>query len=467
MLETLALLGIVGLLALALSTAVSTRSRDGYLFDERRHGRILTAFGIAGSFIGGGTMLALLDQINRGGLLAAGYLVGALVSLPMLAWVAPRWRSRCAASLPDAVGQRFGPWLGALTRTIGLLGVLGLLAVQLGAVAVVVAACFGADTAIATAVVFALVLVTTALGGFRFDAWSDVLQYAVIFLALVILVILAPVTVDARVPAVATSCLRGASGWSLGAVLVVPMTIVANPVIFHRVQGSSGSVVARQGAHLALLLYALPTALLIGLALTVPPSDVCLSVALLTRAGADPATALFALGVLAATVSSMDSHLLTIGALAPAPARRHLRPRLLALAAAGIAFFAWHLVGDLFRVLAASWLIMLAGLLPSGISLLLSRAPGSRAISAITLAGLGIAIAGLFAGFGPEPLAVAVIACSALVWCVRRSGDGSVEVRGGPLRDPRTGVDSVRSPARLCRTTGRQRSSFRQEWPAV
>ena len=246
----------LGLITVAVATSRRTRTASDYLYDGRRHGSILTAVGIAGSFIGGGTLLALFDRINQQGLPATSYLIGVLLALILLAGIAHRWRHERAASLADVIEERFGADLGRFSRGICLVGVLGLLAVQLGATATVLQITAGLSPAVAAAAILAIIVGTTLLGGLRFDAWSDALQYILIVIALALALAFVPLPeVDAHLSLAPT--LRHGSWSSLGAILLVPAVVLTNPVIFHRLQGSSDRRAARGGTLLATALYLL------------------------------------------------------------------------------------------------------------------------------------------------------------------------------------------------------------------
>ena len=206
---SLAMLLVYVALQLGVGVYVSRRirSEDDYLVAGRSLGPVLATSSIFATWFGAETCVGAAGQVYEHGPAAVsadpfGYglcllLMGALVAAPL-------WR-RSVLTLADLFRARYSR---SVERTVALLLIPGSLlwaAAQIRAFGTVVAATggFSPETGMLVAVV--VVLVYTSTGGMLADAWTDVLQGAVLVVTLVVLFVVALPDVPALASAIAAA----------------------------------------------------------------------------------------------------------------------------------------------------------------------------------------------------------------------------------------------------------------------
>lgn len=192
---SLAMLLFYVALQLAVGVYVSRkiRSEDDYLVAGRSLGPILATASVFATWFGAETCVGAAGQVYEHGPAAVsadpfGYgvcllLVGAIVAAPL-------WQ-RSVITLADLFRQRYSR---TVERTVAILLIPGSLlwaAAQIRAFGTVVAATGGFSPEAGMIVAIVVVLAYTSTGGMLADAWTDVLQGAVLVLGLVALLVVA------------------------------------------------------------------------------------------------------------------------------------------------------------------------------------------------------------------------------------------------------------------------------------
>jgi Na+/proline symporter len=180
-------------LAVGVYVSRKIRSEDDYLVAGRSLGPILATASVFATWFGAETCVGAAGQVYEHGPAAVsadpfGYGVCLLLMGALLA--APLWQ-RSVITLADLFRQRYSR---TVERTVALLLIPGSLlwaAAQIRAFGTVLAATGGFSAELGMLVAIVVVLAYTSTGGMLADAWTDVLQGAVLVAGLVVLLVVA------------------------------------------------------------------------------------------------------------------------------------------------------------------------------------------------------------------------------------------------------------------------------------
>jgi Na+/proline symporter len=322
-------------LQLGIGVWVSRRitTEDDYLVGGRRLGTVLTTGSLFATWFGAETVIGSSGLVYAGGVTLAsaepfGYALCLLLGGALLA--RPLW-SRGLTTLADLYRQRFGVGVERLAAVLLIPGSVLWAAAQVRAFGQVIAATGGVPVTMAITLAALFTIAYTAVGGLLADAVTDVLQGTILTLGLVVMagaVVLEVGGLDAAVrqlvstpavnlaPQAAGHWLETLETWAIPVLGSLTATEIVGRLIAAR-----SPAVARRGALLAGALYLgvglLPVAITLLAAPLVPPmADPEQLLPVVAREFLPPVlSAMFAGGLVAAILSTVDSTLLVASGL--------------------------------------------------------------------------------------------------------------------------------------------------------
>lgn len=383
-----------------------TSTDTDYLVAGRRLGVFAVGLSVFATWFGGETVLGSTATIAEEGLAGAraepfGY---ALTLLFMALLIAGQFRKRGYMTLADFFRDRFGKRAEFLAALVAIPTSLLWAAAQLLAMASLLAVVTGLPVALMLVAATALVIVYTLLGGLLGDVITDVLQGGILLIGLIVLLVVMVATLGGPSAALASidpERLRlvgpGESWIERIDVWMIPVlgSLVAQEPIA-RFLGAKSAKTARHGGLLAAGLYLavglIPLAFgLIAPSLQIPHGEGDLFLPTLARELLPSALfVIFAGALFSAVLSTVDSALLAVSALATENLYRRARPQ----------------SDERERLIAARTITALAGLSALTIALSgesiyglveIASSFGSAGILVCVLAGLYLRLGGEFA----------------------------------------------------------------------
>ncbi|MCW5723485.1 MAG: sodium:solute symporter family protein [Maricaulaceae bacterium] len=422
----LLLFALLGYVALQIGVAYWASRRTGddvdYLVAGRRLGLFAVALSVFATWFGGETVIGSSAIIAEEGLAGAraepfGY---AICLLLMAFLIAAQFRKRGYITLADFFRDRFGPKAEAAAALVSIPTSVIWAAAQLLALATILSVIAGIDVGVTLVAATVLVIGYTMLGGLLASVMTDVLQGAVLFIGLVILLVLMIGSAGGVGPALAaidpvrlTLLPEGESWIARLDVWMIPIlgSIVAQEPIA-RFLGAKSPKTARNGGVLAAGLYLMvgfiPLAFgLIGPAIGLHAGEGDLFLPVLAQSLMPPVLfVVFAGALFSAVLSTVDSAILAASGLATENLYVRARPKadakekLLAArvftALAGLAALFVATSGEtIYGLVEIASSLGSAGLLVSVLIGLNSRLGGEASVLAAILSGLAtILIAG-------------------------------------------------------------------------
>jgi solute:Na+ symporter, SSS family len=429
---------VVVLAGIGLWARGRIRNTEDYLVAGRRLSFPLATATLVATWFGAGTLLVATDEVRSQGVRAAALDpggAGLCLILAGLFFAVPLWRMRLL-TVSDFFRRRFGPRAEVLSAVLLVPGYFGWIAAQFVALAGLLQLCFGIDPSLGIALVAAVGMGYTLIGGMWSVAATDFLQLGFIVVGLVALAaaalrelggaevglarllhetppeILAPLPTGDR-----TALLRWTALLAAGALGNLP-----GQDLLQRVFAARSAAVARRACLAAgvayLALGAIPVGLGLAARILVPGGEKAI-LAVLADLLLHPALALiFVLAIASAVLSTVDSAILAPssvlaqnllvrvpGAESRGLALNHLAVFLVTGASLGVAYAgedAWSLLESAYEIGLVSLLVPLVmGLWGPG---------GERAAVAAMLVGTGLWLAHRAAGwawFGGPALAAA------------------------------------------------------------
>lgn len=301
------------------------KTSTDYMLAGRRLGLIMVATTLSANNIGGGSTMGVATRaFGDWGMSAAWWVLAASIAMIPLAYFAPRIRKTMAYTIPEVIHRRFGPTAGAFTSVLNIVSLFCLTASQILASGTVVHTLVGVPLNVSILISSAAILIYTCMGGLIADAYSDMFQYIIIFVGLVVAL---PFiingaggweTISAALPPVQLSLTK--IGWFTIISLIINYfcTFLAGPEMISRFSAAENEKAAQKASILSAVMMAcmafLPT--LIGLAVLSanPGLDDGRGTSALMWASVNFApeivTGLVAAAMISATMSSADSNLL-------------------------------------------------------------------------------------------------------------------------------------------------------------
>ena len=299
------------------------KGSEDYLIAGRRLGVLMLAASLAANNVGGGSSVGVASRAfgDQWGISAGWYVLAAAIGVIPLAYFAPYIRKALAITIPEVVERRFGASAGLITAILNATALFCLTASQILASGTIVSALVGLDLSISIIIAAIIVMFYTVMGGLYADAISDLVQWFVIFIGLLI-----------AVPFV----ISGAGGWSaitaalpvghlnftkvgftqiFSLIIMYFVTFLSGPEIISRFNAAENEQSARKSALLGAILmgvYAFIPAF-IGVVARAKFPDIDASQALVTAVfNLAPGWigGLVAAAIISATMSSADSDML-------------------------------------------------------------------------------------------------------------------------------------------------------------
>ncbi|MBI1237689.1 MAG: sodium:solute symporter [Alphaproteobacteria bacterium] len=329
-------------LAIAAWASRRTASDTDYLIAGRRLGVIAVGLSVFATWFGGETVLGSTATIAEEGLAGAraepfGY---AITLLLMALLIAGQFRKRGYVTLADFFRDRFGPRAETLAVLVAIPTSVIWAAAQLLAMATLMAVVTGMGVVPMLLAATGLVIVYTSLGGLLGDVITDMMQGAILFAGLMLLLALMLATAGgpgAALAAIDPERLRlvgpGESWVERLDVWMIPIlgSLVAQEPIA-RFLGARSAAVARTGGLVAAGLYLLVGLIPLAFGLIAPglgietgEGDLFLPV-LARELMPSFLFVIFAGALFSAVLSTVDSALLAIAALATENIYARIRP---------------------------------------------------------------------------------------------------------------------------------------------
>lgn len=163
------------------------KKSEDFLVAGRRLGPIMMAGTLAATEVGGGSSMGVTEKAyGEWGMSAAWYVLAMTITFLVLAFVAPRLRGALVKTVPEFFTRRYGGSSGMLTAVIMLLPLVGLTAIQMIASAVVLSVMTGLEYQTAAVLVCIVVTVYSVLGGLWSVTLTDVVQWGLIVVGLMV-----------------------------------------------------------------------------------------------------------------------------------------------------------------------------------------------------------------------------------------------------------------------------------------
>lgn len=171
-----------------------------YMLAGRSLPAIMVACSLAANNIGGGSTVGLASKAyGSWGMSAVWYVLAAAIGIIPMAFFAPKLRRIMAYTIPEVVGRRFGTASHIITSVLNVLSLFCLTASQMLASGIIISALVGINIKVAIIIAGLFTLIYTVMGGLWADAFTDLFQWVIIFVGLLI-----------AVPFV----IQGSGGWS-------------------------------------------------------------------------------------------------------------------------------------------------------------------------------------------------------------------------------------------------------------
>ena len=198
MATALVLYGAAVLLVGLLSAPAASRSTDAFLVGDRGFGAFTTWAALSSTVIGGSTTLVLAVLVAAKGLPALWLdLAGALGLLALGLFLAPRVRATGATTIAEVIGRSYGPGVRKIAALLVVLAEIVWFALLTEATQTVVVATTPWEPTRVLIITAVLFVTYTALGGQRAVVRTDLLQFGLMVVGL--LVVAFPLAVRALV----------------------------------------------------------------------------------------------------------------------------------------------------------------------------------------------------------------------------------------------------------------------------
>ena len=299
-------------------------SKD-YMLAGRRMGIFMVGISLAAVNIGGGSTVGVATRAFSGwGLSAAWFVLAASVAMIPISYFAPRIRRTMAYTIPEIIYRRFGVSAGISTAVLSVVSLFLLTSSQVVAASTILSALTGLPFNISVIIAISVILIYTCMGGMTADMYSDVIQFCVLFIGLLISI---PFILNgvggyegmvSNLPAGEMSFTK--IGWTMIISLIINYfcTFLSGPEMMARVYSAEDEKKAQKGALLSAVIMAcvafIPT--IIGLAALSanPDLDGGTGASALIWAATtytpDVVIGFVAAAIISATMSSADSNLI-------------------------------------------------------------------------------------------------------------------------------------------------------------
>lgn len=193
---------LIILLTIGFISSKNIKTSDHYLVANRNLGLMVLIGTIIAGWLGAGTVVGHASISYSNGVGALWWVLGGIIGIGIIITIAKRLRSLEVYTVPDLLELRFGPLarvFGSITIIVAFTGIVGS---QMKAVAYVLDVVVGLNGEFALILGASIVILYTFLGGMYSVAYTDVVQYVLLLIGLIIA---APIAFNAA---------GGFSGWT-------------------------------------------------------------------------------------------------------------------------------------------------------------------------------------------------------------------------------------------------------------
>lgn len=199
---------MVALFVMALVSARKIHSMEDYAVSGRGYSAWVIYATLCATFVGGGFTMGSAEKVHIHGIVFI-LAISAVAAREILVsyFIAPHmWRFRQAISVGDIMKDAYGMPAKIMTGLFGGLLCAGVIGVQLKAMGYIFEIFFGLNQTVGILIGCGMVIFYVTLGGFKAVVWTDVLQFAILIIALPLAAVLAvhaaggPTTMLATIP---------------------------------------------------------------------------------------------------------------------------------------------------------------------------------------------------------------------------------------------------------------------------
>ena len=317
----------------AIVSKMQIKNAKDYMVAGRRMGLFMVAFSLSANNIGGGCTTGLAQKaFGDWGLSACWYVLACSIAMIPLAYFAPKIRKTMAVTIPEVVGRRFGKFASNFTAILSVLSLFCLTSSQIAASGGVINALIP-SIPLNVCLIFAgiVIILYTTMGGMIADQISDLVQFSIILIGLIIAtpIVLSKAggwsAISAMLPGEKLNFTQ--IGWAsiIGYILNYFCTFLAGPEMVSRFETAKDEKTARNASFLSAILMAamsiFPT--LLGLAAfalkdQLPELAANGSNAMMVVTGhfaPGVVTGMISAAIICATMSSADSNLLCMSTM--------------------------------------------------------------------------------------------------------------------------------------------------------
>lgn len=163
------------------------KTSTDYMLGGRSIPMLIVACSLAANNIGGGSTNGLVNRaFGSWGVSAVWYVLAASIGLIPMIFFAPKLRNVLAFTIPEVVGRRFGKSAHIITALLNIVSLFCLTASQILTSGTILSLLIGIDLDVAIILAAGFTIVYTALGGLWADSITDLFQWVIIFIGLVI-----------------------------------------------------------------------------------------------------------------------------------------------------------------------------------------------------------------------------------------------------------------------------------------
>lgn len=182
---------LVGLIAVGIFAKGKVQTMDDFILGGKRFGRLALIGTIVATMVGSGmTMGAVGTAYNNGSTSTVPWMYfGFATGLIVMGLIAPKVRETNTRSLAEMINLKYGKIARIAIAIIVTFYAIAMVAINIAGLRTIIINCFGlpeGSIVIVTIVAAAIAIAYTSLGGMYAVVWTDVVQFAIMFLGVFI-----------------------------------------------------------------------------------------------------------------------------------------------------------------------------------------------------------------------------------------------------------------------------------------
>ncbi len=163
------------------------KTSTDYMLGGRAIPMIIVACSLAANNIGGGSTNGLVNRaFGAWGASAVWYVMAASIGLIPMVFFASKLRNVLAFTIPEVVGRRYGKTSQVITAILNIVSLFCLTASQILTSGVILSLLVGLDLNLAIVLAAGFTILYTVMGGLWADSITDLFQWIIIFLGLLV-----------------------------------------------------------------------------------------------------------------------------------------------------------------------------------------------------------------------------------------------------------------------------------------